>query len=624
MAEKLNQPDEVVFVDDDEPETREEMLERVRLEELEALEAIEEAEEAARRQAELDAFANMELDAFESAPQPAQEPPQGGEVVGVGAVSPAPAGGVPRAVPGEAPPPPTVDQATWTTVQPCGQAVPEPQIAMPSPPPPILLPPPEQRRQWPPLEARPRNQLEMRPDCYPETGVLPILVKLVEPLGLPPAHAWAAGISVLSAVCGRWWVLQTIRGGLRSNVYIWMLSGSGGGKGLTVGVVKQLLERVPNFLEYGLPRSANAYLERLIEAGEGSLLWIIEEGSALFAQISQKYGKDLPEYYCQAYDGASMRLMRAKRNDREAKTTVASPCPTHLVTSTLEAMTGTLPYQQVRHMFTDGFFARFLLVPGQRARRIPSPIDDRVADQIASWVEQLTRAKPAGAGEVHHLHLSDEALVELHTFFEALPEGTDDLVRGAWERSASFAQKIAVLYHVSMGKQPSEEISADTMVRALRCVHSFLLPAALVTAQRCSMVGNAARIQEVSQALRARPDGMFLSELAQQHDLPQLVMNQTLAVLAHEVEFSAWTTEGRRGGPRIYVARRGKTPEEKVGYVCRIKAGNDAAIPTGVKKALKDYAVNMRDKASVGWAAATAELFGDQQPLGTDDDDQPN
>lgn len=529
----------------------------------------------------------------------------------------------PPAVPEEAPAPLWGAAATAPIPKDMsGIAVPQPPSMVFSRPsasnPACHLPPPEQRRQWSAPKPLCLSDLSLQPDSYPAVGMFPTLVELVKPLGLPPAHAWAAGIAALSTCVGRWWVLDTIQGGLRSNVFIWMLSGSGGGKGLTVKILRGLLAKNPQFIETGMPRSQNAYLECLIENDTAPICWVMEEGSSLFAQILQPHARDLPEAFCQAFDGSDISLRRAKRADREATTTAVNPCPTHLVTTTIDAMVGSLPYSRVKHMFTDGFFARFMIVPGQRKMHLPAPWDDRVMTEMAASLEHLATVRPPLLTDRLLLTLSADALTELHMYLAALENVTDALAQGAWARCATFAQKIAVLYHASTGESYDKPISGDTMLRALRCVHTYLFPAAIATAQRCALAGNAERIHEVCETLDNAPTGCFIHELTQRFDLPQKALHQALAVLADRIEFSAWGRTGRPGRARYRVAWQERTPDTIEGWTCHIRP-EENPMPEGVRRSLGDY--ETRAMGRVDWGMWSQIALDDGKP--TTDQEEP-
>lgn len=518
---------------------------------------------------------------------------------------------------GPAPPPPKeireatsvldqVDQYSY------GQPVVLPRIPEPKTLPPVDLPPEDTWRRWEsPLRVDRLEDLQLQATHYPQEGIFPAFVKYMRPRCVPDAHSFGVAVAAFSVALGPFFRLRTIERGLMCNNYVLLLAVSGAGKSMALDGVKVLVPRdvvagptpanpfeinagpglAGGLIEGEVVRSAPAWVERLRE--QPMSLSVLDEAGTIFKRLATD--DELPYWLTTAYDGRPIGYSRSDKKGQKDRCKVDDPmlCPSLLTASIFE---GLLPRfrnpKDVEDLFTSGLMGRFLVFPGVGRPGLPRACDAKTGKALGDWFRALGRARPAQAGAWNWLDLSPEARVELEIWQRQSGRAPDPLLAGLWNRGALFAQKLAMMYHISTGHQYWQPISAEHIVQAIRVVHELVIPTHWWMIRQACRTPAEAAMDQVRGILGDNPRQLhFLADVCKTARLSKrLTQGEVLGLMLAlgEIEFSRWRAYGAHGPARYAVAARGCTPETVDGWR-RVSGPSETEPPSEVARSQEQY-----------------------------------
>lgn len=406
-------------------------------------------------------------------------------------------------------------------------------------PPRIPLPPSSERPDWSQLQNTPvLSALSLPADAYPDNffGFYDVYARRA--LSTRPEYNWATACALIGSVLGRDWQLETVGGShnLSANLFVALVGGSGTRKSLTAQAMQSC---APTHLWTAInPRSDIGFLEAL--AARPHMIWFLDEAGSLFKKLYSKNFEQMIPALTSIYDGQTTTV-KAKSYE----TTVETPSVT-LVCCTIED--GLIPpgdRAQVRELFTSGLLSRFLLCAADEEPGDPllSPLDENAAATLANW---LMKRRLISANRPATLRLSSAAWSQLRWYLESRGRSPVGLMSGAWKRAVTWAQKLALIYHVAEGRWPNQEISPESLLQALRAVHHYVLPAHLYVARKALYNNVQILLDEVVTVLERSPQGLSLTDLATLVGRDERARYSALALLNDQLRWSSWT--GPRGG----------------------------------------------------------------------------
>ena len=427
---------------------------------------------------------------------------------------------------------------------------------------PFPLPPRETWREWKPApEPKDFTELALPVDAVPPRSFFSRYDNYMLPLGVLREHNWGAACGLIAVSLGPYWRVATIdTEDLPCNPFVVLVSSSGGGKGLASRGLSSLVPE--DHYQPDVPRSSTAYLEVLSE--KPAALWYMAEAAPLFKQFASTHSADFPQWLTQAFDGETFFA----RWKGKQKLEVRSPCPVAVMATVEEGLLPPGLKDDVSTLFSGGLMSRLWLVAADRRENAPLPRgrDTGYGQWLCNWLAHWQATRPAQGW--HRIELSYEARLELETWNISRGRPPSPLLAGTWARAPMHAQKLALIYHVSVGRTQRNEISAEHMVMAIKAVHSYLLPAHHLVAVRAQLQAHQKLAQRVLDTLKAGP--LTVAELGLKMGLEKRRRDQVLADLAGagDVRWTAFRRQRGRGESVTCVAlargepfRRGESYE---------------------------------------------------------------
>lgn len=453
-------------------------------------------------------------------------------------------------------------------------------------PPRTPLPPAADRPDWSQLQQTPvLSTLTLPPDSAPDLFFGYYNVFASRPLGTCPEYNWATAAALISSMLGPGWRLETVGGAgdLAANLFVALVGASGTRKSLTAHAMRSCLPDVGLWTAVN-PRSDVGFIDVLAE--QSHRLWFLDEAGSLFKKLYTKSFEQMISSLTSLYDGQTTTV-----KGRAQEVTVENPYLT-LVCCTIES--GLLPggdRSQVRELFTSGLLSRFMLcAAAERKDSLIHGLDQDAAARLHNWL--MKRFLIAG-NRPGRFKLAPEAWSQLRWYLESRGHAPVSLMGGTWRRAVTLAQKLSLIYHVAEGNYPNTPISAENLIRALRAVHYYVLPAHLYVARRALYTGVQILLDEVVQTLEAAPGGLTMMEFAALVGRDERRRYSALALLDNRIRYTTWTQKQRwgRGRPALVlslISEAGDDADIEELVAARTAEGYalkcaDAAPPRGVR-----------------------------------------
>jgi len=367
-----------------------------------------------------------------------------------------------------------------------------------------------------------------------------------------PEFSWAMFTTLISAMIGRNWRLETLGGedDLCANLYVTLVGGSGTGKSLPARAMKRVLpggvKHSPIYAALSA-RSDKTVMTKM--ALQPHMFWHLDEGANLYSQLFSKTFAQMVPVLCELYDGEV-----ASFESSEYDLTVEDPYLTILSTTTEAGMIPAKGREQLRALFETGLMSRFLLcaAPENAAVHAIQRFDAHSILIIQRWLTSIF-ASANNYGNPERFTLSKEADQQLFWYERMRPAAPSDLVGGAWKRAKLWAQKLSMIYHVAQQRLPSEPISQETLLMALRMVHHYILPAHRYVASHAVQTMSQRQLDQIDKLLHRADGGIVYTDLRGQFRGTRKDFYYTLADLYADdrIWFTRWKRPGGTRPPTV-------------------------------------------------------------------------
>lgn len=446
--------------------------------------------------------------------------------------------------------------------------------------PPDMLPA-SQRRQWSTLTTpESLDNLHIPKNAFPSTGLYPGFNDWMRPANTPLEFNWAALSVLLGSCLGRAW---SIRGehtqALFPNEFVLVVGTSSTGK----GVLGRALEFLcPPAIWSAIDcRSDVGYLVACQEKPHA--LVFLEEAGILFKKLNLEHFRSAAEYLTRLYDCRDIDTLAVK----SVRIHVEDPAVSLLAT-TIE--TGTYPRGRVEDAedtFSGGLMSRFLVcsAPENEKRQLPGMHDLQWGLQVRGLLEKLYTASALAmqAGRVERASLGHDASLEHATWVADRGKCPVPLLDGAWGRAPAHVLKLALAYHIALGRPLAEPIGVEPTIQAIHAVHDYSLVGHAYLAKRATISHFARAVEDFERQLKTHPEGIdFAKAYRSCSSVYRQQFIDVLVALHDEIEYSTWRKKGSRGKSTRVISLRGKVVQRPG----ETRVNRDVDPPPAVKQIL--------------------------------------
>jgi hypothetical protein len=375
------------------------------------------------------------------------------------------------------------------------------------------------------------------------------------------SHHWTVFTVALGSVLGPGHVIQHGMDRVAANIYAVIITESGAAKSYAMNMLLKLLPK--QITTETMPSSHAALLDLLKE--NGWCLFSLDEAGALFAQLVTSWNSALSHYLIRAYGGDEI----SARARTQGKTITAKIESSSIIGATTLEQLANLPRRELEQVLLGGLFGRFFLCAGRpdSAAWKPVPLngDPDFKRLLGSWFGQVYNTTPKkdkdGTREAPHLYkLELGAEIELRRWlYQIGPRPPVAILGPIWRRLSLFAKKLALIYHVSQGRDWETPISERTLVCAMRTITFYLIPAYRVLVEQMGNTSFQSTINKVRDRVLNAANGVRYSELCGACGIRVPERTDALVALHNSIHYETWQELNKKGRPHTVVVW-GKEP----------------------------------------------------------------
>lgn len=282
----------------------------------------------------------------------------------------------------------------------------------------------------------------------------------------PSEFLRVAFVAIFGVLLSPWRFFRFGRRAIRTNLFLMVLAVSSKlRKGEPIGLLREVIYRIDPNLICPSGGSPEGLVDHLIEFGAG--VQISEELSRQFMMSRKDFSADLPELYCQLYDGEPVKIRTrsngAKSTERPVFSLVGATTPDSFMKSfTLSNVLSGLGYR---------FFIAFAEESDVDRKPLPEVLDQKAFDGYVDEVRREYENFCKGREEEVHFDIDATALY-LEIDQQLIGKYDDPRMGAAVERGLITVRKIACI--LAFARRRSTTVEASEIAEAAPIVEASL------------------------------------------------------------------------------------------------------------------------------------------------------